>query len=275
LPGIWRQIFQVPVPERIKQLRDAGVRRQLAADAAAIDPTSQTVIITKFGNYTVVAVKSDKNKHYVGRKTARIAAEQGRDPLEVMLDIALDDGLLTTFAPDLGGHDQAAYEIRGRLWHDDRTLIGASDAGAHLDMIDTFAFSTTVLQKGVREHKVITLEEAVRQITSIPAKFLGLIDRGLLAPGYHADVVIFDRDTVARGPTYFRNDVPGDESRIYADAIGVDHVFVNGIQIIRDGKHTGVLPGTVLHSGRDTTTVPLDVMRTESARSVPFEKHTT
>jgi N-acyl-D-aspartate/D-glutamate deacylase len=275
LPGIWRQIFQVPVPERIKQLRDPEVRRRLATDAAAIDPTSQTVIITKFGNYTVVAVKSDKNKHYVGRKTGRIAAEQGRDPLELMLDIALDDDLLTTFAPDLGGHDQATYELRGRLWHDDRTLIGASDAGAHLDMIDTFAFSTTVLQKGVREHKVITLEEAVRQITGIPAQFLGLIDRGLLAPGYHADVVIFDPDTVARGPTYFRNDVPGDEFRIYADAIGVDHVFVNGTQIVRDGKHTGVLPGTVLHSGRDTRTVRLDVMRTESRRSARFEKLTT
>jgi N-acyl-D-aspartate/D-glutamate deacylase len=264
LPGIWRRIFQVPVPERIEQLRDPSVRRQLALDAAAIDPTSQTVIITKFGNYTVVAVKCDENEKYVGRKTAQIAAEQGRDPLEVMLDIALDDGLLTTFAPDLGGHDQATYELRGRLWHDDRTLIGASDAGAHLDMIDTFAFSTTVLQKGVREHKVITLEEAVHQITGIPARFLGLRDRGLLAPGYHADLVIFDRDTVARGPTYFRNDVPGDEFRIYADAIGVDHVFVNGAQIVRDGKHTGVLPGTVLHSGRDTRTVSLDVMRTAS-----------
>jgi N-acyl-D-aspartate/D-glutamate deacylase len=229
-----------------------------------MDPTSQTVIMTRFGNYRVVAVKEAKNKKYEGRTTGDIAAEEGRQPLDLMLDLAIDDSLLTTFAPCLGGHDHASFELRGRLWHDNRTLIGASDAGAHLDMIDTFAFSTDLLQKGVRDHKVITLEEAVHQITGIPARFMGLIDRGLLAPGHHADIVIFDRDTVGRGPTYFRHDVPGDEFRIYADALGIDHVFVNGVQIVRDGRHTGSLPGTVLRSGKDTRTVGLDVMRSRS-----------
>jgi N-acyl-D-aspartate/D-glutamate deacylase len=160
-------------------------------------------------------------------------------------------------------------ELRAKLWRDDRTLIGASDAGAHLDMIDTFAFSTTVLQDGVREHNVIGLEEAVRLLTERPARYAGLIDRGLLKPGYHADIVVFDKDTVGRGPTYNRYDVPGNQFRVYADALGVEHVFVNGVQVVRSGEHTGELPGTVLRSGRDTRTVPLDAMREPRAPAEP------
>jgi N-acyl-D-aspartate/D-glutamate deacylase len=263
LPGVWREMFKLPVEERKARFRDPAFRRQMADDAAKVPATSQSSILSSLGNYTVVAVKADANKRYEGRLIQDIANEEGREPVDIMVDLALDDDLMTTFAPYLGGHDQKAYDIRGKLWHDDRTLIGASDAGAHLDMIDTFAFSTTLLQKGVREHKVITLEEAVHQITERPATFFGLIDRGLLAPGNHADIVIFDADTVARGPTYSRFDVPGDEFRIYADAIGVDHVFVNGVQIVRDGVHSGALPGRVLRSGTDTRTVPLDAMRTD------------
>jgi hypothetical protein len=73
--------------------------------------------------------------------------------------------------------------------------------------------------------------------------------------------VVFDAETVGRGPSYYRYDVPGDQFRIYADAQGVDHVFVNGVQIVKKGEHTGATPGTVLRSGRDTRTVALDAMR--------------
>jgi N-acyl-D-aspartate/D-glutamate deacylase len=192
---------------------------------------------------------------------SEIAEAEGREPIDVMLDLALADELMTVFAPQLGGHDHESYVLRGKLWQDDRTIIGASDAGAHLDMIDTFAFSTTVLQEGVRNHGVIGLEEAVRLMTERPARYAGLIDRGLLKPGYHADIVVFDAATVGRGATYNRFDVPGNQFRVYAEAEGVDHVFVNGVQIVRNGDHTGSLPGTVLRSGRDTRTVALDAMR--------------
>jgi N-acyl-D-aspartate/D-glutamate deacylase len=98
-------------------------------------------------------------------------------------------------------------------------------------------------------------------MTGRPASYMGLVDRGLLKPGYHADLVVFDEATVGVGPTYFRHDVPGDQFRTYAEATGVEHVFVNGVQIVRDGEHTGALPGTVLRSGKDTRTVPMNVMR--------------
>jgi N-acyl-D-aspartate/D-glutamate deacylase len=101
----------------------------------------------------------------------------------------------------------------------------------------------------------------VHQITDRPARYFGLIERGRIAVGNHSDLVVFDADTVGRGPSYYRYDVPGDELRIYADAHGVDHVFVNGVQIVKDGEHTGAIPGQVLRSGRDTRTVALDAMR--------------
>jgi N-acyl-D-aspartate/D-glutamate deacylase len=267
LPGIWREVFKWPVAERIQRFTDPALRNRMAQDATM--PAGSA--LERMGNlpkYTVVSVTAEKNTRHEGRTIEDIAAEQGHEPIDVMLDIALADGLKATFSPDIGGHDRKAYELRGKLWHDDRTLIGASDAGAHLDLIDSFAFSTSLLEKGVREHGVISLEEAVHRITDRPATYFGLIDRGKISVGNHADLVIFDAEKVGRGPSYYRYDVPGDEFRIYAEAHGVDHVFVNGVQIVKNAEHTGASPGKVLRSGSDTRTVALDAMR-DSARKKP------
>ena len=262
LPGIWPEIFRWPLAERIERLKDPELRRTMAADAATRTPEQSGGAFAQFGDYQIVSTDSERNKPYLGRTMAEIAVEQSREPLDVLLDIAIEDGLNTVLTIDFGGQDSSTFALRGRIWADDRTLIGASDAGAHLDQIDSFAFSTTLLQKGVRQHGVISLEEAVHQITQRPANYFGLIDRGTLAPGQHADIVIFDPDTVGRGPSYNRYDVPGgDNFRIYADAEGIDRVIVNGVTIVRDGEHSGALPGTVLRSGRDTRTVAIDALR--------------
>jgi N-acyl-D-aspartate/D-glutamate deacylase len=209
--------------------------------------------------------KSAKGLHE-GCTVGEIAGELGKGAFDTMLDIATEDGLETIFRPDMGGHDRASWELRGEVWADDRTLIGASDAGAHLDLIDSFAFSTAVLQEGVREQAIIGLEAAIHQITARPAAYFGLIERGELREGYHADIVVFDAGKIARGPSYRRHDLPGgDAYRIYADAIGIDHVLVNGVEIVRGCEHTGKLPGTVLRSGRDTRTVAIDALQAEPA----------
>ncbi|MBW8754593.1 MAG: amidohydrolase family protein [Sphingomonadales bacterium] len=157
------------------------------------------------------------------------------------------------------------WELRGKVWADDRTLVGASDAGAHLDLIDSFDFATTVLAQGVREHSVISLEAAIHQITERPAVYFGLIDRGAIREGYHADLVVFDPATVGGKPMGRRYDLPGDSEayRIYAEADGIDRVIVNGVEIVRHGEHTGALPGRLLRSGRDTRTVALDALQDE------------
>lgn len=262
LPGIWREIFKQPLPERIEQFRNPEIRRQMEADAAKVPASAPMFPFAQPGNYFVKTTSAPTSKLYEGRRIDAIAAELGCRPIDVMLDIAIADDLETIFVADCGGYDKAAYELRAKLWRDDRTIVGASDAGAHLDLIDTFAFSTVLLEKGVREHGVIGLEEAIHLITQRPARYFGLVDRGLLAENYHADIVVLDPETVGRGETYWRFDVPGGNGfRLYADARGIDHVFVNGTQIVRDGAHTGALPGIVLRSGKDTRTIAMDALR--------------
>jgi N-acyl-D-aspartate/D-glutamate deacylase len=266
LPGVWRELFKLPLDQRMAAFRDPETRRRMAEDAAKVPAGAALEVTGRLATYTVTSVASDKNRPYAGRKLGEIAAAEGREPIDVMLDIALEDRLETLFAPDYGGHDQASYDLRGRIWADDRTLVGASDAGAHLDLIDSFAFATVLLQKGVREHGVIGLEAAVHQITGRVADYFGLVDRGRIARGFHAVLVVFDPAAVGRGPTYQRYDVPGGEDyRLYADARGIGHVLVNGVEVVRGGTHTGRLPGAVLRSGRDTRTVALDALRARSA----------
>ena len=178
-------------------------------------------------------------------------------PVVVFLAISIQAGLNTSYLAPLSGEDKAKYALRASFWRDDRIIVGDSDAGAHNDMIDTFMFSTKVLEKGVREYGVISLEEAVHQLTEVPAQKMGIRERGVLREGWHADLVIFDPQTIAAGPVHTRFDFPAGEPRLYAEAEGISHVIVNGKTIIRDNEYLGVSPGTVLHSGRDTFTVQI------------------
>lgn len=252
----WSKFFELSIPARIEKLKDAEYRSWL--DERAHSPESGIMAgVARWGLMKVDQVETEANQAYLGRLVGEIAEEQGKEPFEMFCEIAIADGLKTSFMPPNSGDDDASWAHRGDTWVDDRTVIGASDAGAHLDMIDTFAVPTQVLGNGVRKHGVISLEEAIRQLTDIPAKLYGLRERGRLEEGYFADVVIFDAKTVDTGPTYTKQDLPAGAGRLYADAIGIEHVIVNGTEIIRGAEHTGALPGTVLRSGRDTYTVAI------------------
>jgi N-acyl-D-aspartate/D-glutamate deacylase len=180
-------------------------------------------------------------------------------PFDTMIDLAINDDLNTSFMPDAVGGGAASWPARGRAWLDPRVVVGASDAGAHLDMIDTFAYSSKLLQYGVREFGVITLEEAVRQLTDVPARLVGLVGRGRIEVGYHADFAIFDADEVGAGPIHSRFDLPAGALRLYCEAQGVCHVIVSGTPIIKDGERTGYRTGNILRSGIDTETPSLEL----------------
>jgi N-acyl-D-aspartate/D-glutamate deacylase len=247
----WDGLFRMSIDDRIAYLKDRKNRRELDEKARSAGPLRG---LADWANLTVHATFKPENKHLEGRTIGDIAADLNKTPFDTMLDLAISEGLRTAFMPPAVGGDTALWKVRGKLWQDERTVIGASDAGAHLDMIDTFAFSTQVLGNGVREFKAIELEQAIHQLTQVPAELFGLRERGLLRAGWHADIVVFDPKTVGSGPVHMRPDLPCNEPRIYADAYGIDHVFVNGVQIIRDGKHTNARPGTALRSGKDTYT---------------------
>ncbi len=254
----WAPLFRLPLEERLQQLRNPFVRETLAAAAkikSAVSGFAQWQVLR------IIETFSDATAAFKGRTVGEIAGELGKTPFDTMLDIAIADGLRTSFLVDSRGEDAAGYKLRAEMWASDLTIVGASDGGAHMDMIDTFAFSTTLLQKA-REFGVMSLPEAVRQLTKVPAEAMGIRDRGVLAPGMYADVVVFDADTIARGPVYTRYDLPGTTTagRLYADAIGVDYVIVNGQIAVEHGEVTGARPGTVLHSGRDTYTRPIPAL---------------
>lgn len=253
LPG-WAAVLALPMDERKKAFSDPTTRKHLIEGACHPDIPVMLRAMGNFARMTIEETFSPQNAAYQGRTVAEIASELGMSPGEVFFDIALADDLKTTFLPNLGGHDDESWQLRGEAWKDPRTLVGASDAGAHLDMIDTFAFSTTLLSEGVRQRQLLTLEEAIYEITEKPARFLGLRERGRLSSGWFADITIFDADTVGKGQIHTRFDLPGEAGRLYCQAEGISHVFVNGEIIVQNNKLTDKRPGIVMRSGRDTET---------------------
>jgi N-acyl-D-aspartate/D-glutamate deacylase len=249
----WDDLFRLSLDERMKALADPQRRREL--DEGARGSKGMRALSTNWADWTFAEIHSPDNKRYQGKKVGEVAGALGKQPFDAMIDIVLADRLRTSLQMPARGADDETWRMRGEAWLDERTVVGASDAGAHLDMIDSFTASAKVLSEGVRARGLLSLEQAVRQLTSVPARLVGLRERGELRKGWHADVVVFDPDTVGCGPIHMRQDLPANAARLYADAIGVKHVIVNGREIVRDNRFLGEFAGRVLRSGRDSYTV--------------------
>lgn len=141
------------------------------------------------------------------------------------------------------------------MWRDPRVVLGGSDAGAHLDMMTSFSYFTSMLGHSVRERQALSIEEAIRLLVDVPARLYGLRGRGRIAEGFHADLVLLDPETVDAGPASVVRDLPGGAPRLFATALGIEHVLVNGVEVVAGGEYTGRRGGTVLRSSRDTETV--------------------
>jgi N-acyl-D-aspartate/D-glutamate deacylase len=252
LPG-WRKPMALPVAEKMALLSNPEERRKL--DDQAHSPEAGILAgMAAWGSHTIVETFAPENQGYAGRVVGDIASERSQEPFEALCDIVVRDELRTVFRPRAGADDQESWELRRDVWRDKRAIVGASDAGAHLDMLSTFNFSTSML-KGAREHALMPVEETVHYLTDVPARLYGLRERGRIAEGWYGDVVVFDADTVGPGPIEWRNDMPAGAGRLYGGAIGVEHVLVNGTEIVEGTEVTGATPGVVFRSGRDTNTV--------------------
>jgi N-acyl-D-aspartate/D-glutamate deacylase len=255
----WAPFFRLPLAERIAALRDPAYRARLKTQALSTSGLVQNM--SRWDRLMVAEVFSEPNQRYCGRLISDIAQEEGRDAFDVFADIALADDLKTSFSPVFAKDSAEILRARAQLWNDSRTIVGASDAGAHLDMIDTFALTTGLIEAAVRKFKVATIEEVVHQLTQKPAQLVGLRDRGVLRPGAHADIVIFDEDKIGRGAVYTRGDMPAGGTRLYADAEGIRRVIVNGREVIRDNQYLGVPAGAIIRPGRETYTVDIPAAR--------------
>jgi N-acyl-D-aspartate/D-glutamate deacylase len=252
LPG-WRKAMALPVPEKMKLLADPVERARL--EEGAQSPEAGILRgIARWDLLTIVETFSSENAGLSGRTVADIAKERGQKPFDALLDIVLLDELRTVLMPPLAGDDQASWELRRDVWRDPRAVVGASDAGAHLDMLSTFNYSTAML-RSARDRNLMPVEEVISLLTDRQARLYGIKERGRIAEGWHADFVIFDPERVGPGPVSWRNDLPAGAGRLYGEAVGVAHVIVNGTEIVHDNQLTGERPGTLLRSGRDTETV--------------------
>jgi N-acyl-D-aspartate/D-glutamate deacylase len=255
MPG-WEEAMLLPRAEKLALFRDKAARDRL--DELAQAPTNPMGSLANWSTKIVYDVVADENKQYEGRLIGEIAAEQGRSAWDVLCDIVVADELLTSFGtvPPLESDDD--WKARLDVWRDGRAVIGASDAGAHLDLLASFNYATVLLGEAVRERQLLGLEEAIHLITDVPAQLYGLVERGRIEEGWHADVVVLDPAAVASDDVAMRFDLPGGAGRLYAGARGIDHVLVNGSAIVRDGQLTAERTGTLLRSGRDTRTPSLD-----------------
>jgi N-acyl-D-aspartate/D-glutamate deacylase len=251
LPG-WREVMALPVDARVQALVAPETRLRLR-EGAASDEAGVLRAVADWPRLTVLETFAPEHESFEGRTIRDIARELGRDDhFDVLLDIVVADRLRTGLGLGDGKERAPEWELRAEVWRDPRTVIGGSDAGAHLDMMCGAIYSTALLAHGVREFQVITLEDAVRHLTDVPARLYGLTGRGRIADGYAADITIFDPERVGYEPERMRDDLPGGASRLYAESVGVHHVLVNGQSIVTDGAFTDATPGTLLRAGRDT-----------------------
>ncbi|HLX36807.1 MAG TPA: amidohydrolase family protein, partial [Candidatus Binataceae bacterium] len=238
----WQPAVGQP-PEKLKQLyADADFRR------AMVDEMSRGMLRRNFKRVEVCEVGKPELTSLVGRSVADIARERGCEgrEFETMLDLAIEDDLNISF-------NQAVFntneERLAKLINDPRPMIGLSDAGAHVSLLCDAGYCTYMLGHWVRELEAITLEYAVKRLTSEPADFFGIQGRGRLAVGNHADVAIFDATTVgsARRGT-MKDDLPGGGKRLVMPATGVIHTVVNGVPVYEHERYTGATPGEVMRS---------------------------
>jgi N-acyl-D-aspartate/D-glutamate deacylase len=252
LPG-WREVFALPFDQRIAAFSDPETRRRLDAGSQS-DEAGILRHLAQWNRLVFEETFAPENKCVEGRSVGEVARERGVGPFDALLDVVVADGLRTGLRPPIGESEED-WVLRAQAWQDPRAIVGGSDAGAHLDTMCGAIYSTSMLGDGVRARGLLSWEQAVRQLTDIPARLYGLRDRGRLVPGSFADVVVFDPATIGHRAIRTRDDLPGGASRLYAEAVGVQHVLVNGTEIVRNGEFTDAVPGRVLRSGRDTDTV--------------------
>jgi N-acyl-D-amino-acid deacylase len=230
------QILNRTVAEQSATFNDSAWRAQFQ-DELVNDPAPL--------NWAAVRVVQSQDKSLQGKSLTDIAADRGVDPTVAMLDVALAEGLETTFGRVRGEPDLA--KVLPVVTHP-RTVVGLSDAGAHVSQHCYADFTTSFLQSYWRERKLLALEDAVRLLTSDPAKSVCLADRGRLQVGQPADVVVFDPQTVGSTRQYMVQDMPAGGERLVVDSTGIGAVVVNGTPAVLNGAIERTMSGELLHA---------------------------
>jgi N-acyl-D-amino-acid deacylase len=239
----WKKLTALPIAERMEKLREPAVRTELAQETVEGDPIDFS---RRWDLIGVKTVARKANQKFEGMSIAAIATAQKKSPIDAMLDLALAENLETTFEDSTTqGDEQAVKEI----FANPNVLLGQSDAGAHVASGNPgFGYATLMLAYWVRERKLMTLEDAIKKLTFLPASIFGIHDRGLLRRGLAADMFVFDPAKIDLAAPQKVTDLPEGAPRFTQGAKGIHYTIVNGKVLMDNGAHTGAFPGKVLRS---------------------------
>ena len=241
----WAQVRALPMEEQLKAFRDPARRKRL------VDATKTGVYRTGGGEPR----KPNYDNMYVVRSAvsgnltvAQLAKQRNIDPVEVMMDLALESNFNQLFMQfDISTVPKSDAEALATLRHP-RTVMTFSDSGAHVSLIMDSSIHTHLLAYWVRERNAFTLEEGVKMITLAPAMAWGFTDRGLLRQGCIADINIFDPATIAPQIPTIENDLPTGARRLKQKSTGIMATVIAGKVAFQGGEHTGALGGKLLRS---------------------------
>lgn len=236
----FREALTLPRARRDAALRDPALRQRMREELAH---TEGRGFALPWPAIEVFAARDPENRGWQGRRVVDLARERGQDRLDALLDLSLAEDLETVFtlahAPNPEGRAATEQAIRHPL-----AMAGNSDAGAHLSSYCGADYPTRLLSQYVPG--AISLEGAIARLSRLAAEAWGIYDRGVIRPGAWADLVVFDRDALRVGEARWLADFPAGGGRFVVGASGYRATIVNGQVLLRDGEHTGALPGVVL-----------------------------
>jgi N-acyl-D-aspartate/D-glutamate deacylase len=218
----WKPLMKMDDAAYRKALADPQLRNAFREE---LRERALRVFNGEWDKLFVAQVADNSHTGYEGRSVAELAAASSADPFDFMLDLALAENLDTLFTATLLNSDEEAV---GKLMRDENAIISLSDAGAHLTFLCDAGFGLHVLGHWVRERGQMSMEDAVRKLTSEPARLFGIRDRGRIEKGCWADMLLFDPATVGRGASARVYDLPAGASRLTTPSRGVHSVWVNG-----------------------------------------------
>ena len=238
---VWKELRALPLAEQRQRLRDPALRRRLVDAARERDERRAIGAEPRPAAYEWIFLfdRVDGPR----RSVADVARERGLDPVEAMIDLALEKDLERFFLQPIANENQ---DHALELMQHPRTVVTFSDSGAHVSQIMDASLQTHVLSHWVREKQALTLEQAVRMLSFDTATHWGFADRGLIREGMAADLLVFDPETVGAEMPEVVHDLPAGARRLVQRARGIAATVVNGDIVLRDGKPTGALPGQLL-----------------------------
>jgi len=241
---VWRELRALPLEQQKQRLRDLELRRRLVEAAHERDERRPIGAEARPASYEWIFVMDTAEGPH--RSVATVARERGIDPVEAIIDLALEKDLDRFFLQPIANENQ---EHALELIQHPRTVVTFSDSGAHVSQIMDASLQTHLLSHWVRAKQAIPLEQAVRMLSFEPATHWGFSDRGLIRVGMAADLLVFDPETIAPEMPEVVRDLPAGARRLTQRARGIAATVVNGEVVLRDGKPTGALPGQLLRGG--------------------------